>query len=368
MIWNRVKAVEADLFTWEYVSAYDDFPLLQEVHAAFVKEFPELCRRSRGTVGGAPYALWPLDTYRASPGGETVTRYLVAVSNEGLAPAGRSARLLPRQIWLYAAARELIRERTSRDGDCRGHYWCYAVVGATLYTLVFFRGRLCHWSEESDYGDLYLTLERFRCFLKTDSLFSRAGEFVEICMGEKFKRRYFRGAARDVFWRGFDLRKGAALGNRAKKAGGARGAVGSRAGAVLLLSLAWLGYSAWSGADGIDCGACIDAVPVPLAPAPFAPSPLVSDSLDGPRGGGPVPAASNRKVCSFPDFEVKGLVAGKLAMVSVAGESAGGAGEVRLLSPGDSLGTFAVDEVGRDRVRFVCGDSLYRRGAGDAAD
>ena len=65
-----------------------------------------------------------------------------------------------------------------------------------------------------------------------------------------------------------------------------------------------------------------------------------------------------KRNCSLPDFSLRGVVAEKLAMVSVDGQS-------RTLKVGDSLESFAVHAVGREHVELGCGDSLLVRRVGE---
>lgn len=342
-----VEQCPARLFTWELSSNFDEAVSLAAARCAFEREFPAACERLR--EGGGSFCLWPLVSFNATEG--RLSRYLVAFT-ERRACKGRR-RPLPPQIWLYSAADGAAMEIP--PDECSGSFWCHAQVEDSLYIVVFFEGRLCHWAEEvlpacdSEYLDL--RLERFRRFLKKDPLFSRA-PLKELALdGGSFetdaRRRLFRRASRDPYFRSLSLLQDT----------GKRKKTGTRALFVLgILLLVLLGLFPVPATD--SCESCNDPPPVPLLPAPqvFEVAEPVTAHSSEPfyktvPAGFPEKFSRATTDCALPDFHLKGVVSNKLAMVSESENT-------RTLAPGDSLGTFALRRVGRDRIELVCKDSL----------
>lgn len=338
MAFFGAETCPARLFTWEVLSDFDGAMPLNETVADFEREFPAACKRLRD--GGGFYRLWPLVSFNAAEG--RLSRYLVAFTERG-ACSGSRRRPLPPQIWLYSAADAAATEIPSDDaGEWSGSFWCHYLAEGTLYLVVFFEGRFCHWSEETVAGCsaewLSSRLERFRKFLAQDPLFSRGiiAE-VELTPGnfdDRAKALLFRCASRDPFWRGVSL-------SRERN----RGAVGNLAFPLVSTFLLLLAVLFWPGkmADPVD------AAPVSLLPPP----PLV-ETLEPEEDGGILAEKNSLPICALSEFRLKGVVSGKLAIVSESGNS-------RNLVPGDSLGTFRLHRVERDRIELVCKDSLLER-------
>ncbi len=219
---DRRAPVPCRLMTWEYCTTFDGDPSASKVLEEFLREMP---RRVELAGGSLLVKMWPMVSFNATEG--RLWRYLVALPssmNGGLlldSGARKSERLLPEQISLAALANKfLMEQQNGNSGNCV--FW--ALHSDVLYLLVYFEGRLCHWSEEPGYvatssgaGDCVRSLvddrlARFRKFLEQDSLFSRAEHFdvVELQVDSSgFSLEQFRDASRDPFFRGMDLKEAA---------------------------------------------------------------------------------------------------------------------------------------------------------------
>lgn len=375
MVWlgmHRVIPVEAKLLTWECTTTFDEIPALETLESLFESEFPRTCRRLQ--ENGGFYRIWHLVSFNSSEGRRS--RFLVALVEKPFEKrkfGNVRWRALPEQIWISAAADQMI--RSLPESDNAGNYLCYGYAGNTLCVLVFFEGRLCHWSEESFAENcsratldarMEQAVSRFRRFLESDALFSRAKHFEEICLqenlGREFSLSHFKAAARDAFWRGRDLRKpeengGLALANvmnalQQKWIWLALLAVLALLMPKLYMQLTHLN-SDWSAVLNIP-----NPEPIELSLPPERGESL--EARDSGRGSDAVATRTPvwpKRNCALPDFSLRGVVAEKLAMVSVGGQ-------LRTLAVGDSLESFAVHAVGREHVELGCGDSLLVRRVG----
>lgn len=366
MVWlgmHRVIPVEAKLLTWECTTTFDEIPALETLESLFESEFPRTCRRLQES--GGFYRIWHLVSFNSSEGRRS--RFLVALVEQSFGNVRRRA--LPEQIWLSAAADQMI--RSLPESDNAGNYLCYGYAGNTLCILVFFDGRLCHWSEESFAENcsratldarMEQAVSRFRRFLESDALFSRAKHFDEISLQEKlgpeFSLSHFKVAARDAFWRGRDLRKpeengGLALANVMNSLQQKWFWLMFLA-VLALLAPKFYKYLNWNAVLNIP-----NPEPIELSlPPEWEESLEVRDSGRGADVVATHMLVRPKRKCSLPDFSLRGVVAEKLAMVSVDGRS-------RTLKVGDSLESFAVHAVGREHVEFGCGDSLLVRRVGE---
>ena len=364
---SRAYPVEARIFTWDCPVEYGEWVSSQDAEIAFAREFPETSWHLKSNGGN--FAVLPLVSFVESH--QTVSRCVVVVrAAENVEASAKDPskirkfpdrfwifskrwRLLPCQIALYSAAEEFVCRNTTENGDA--NFWCYALVDGVLYSLVFFEGKLAYWSEESGIGREGASLEaylcRFRCFLKTDVLFSRVGHFAEIELPPRFERRNFKKSARSFFWNEVNLqgvRRNFHLEIPWKMLG-----------TVSLLCLALLyEFGAYSGKGALSCENCVEAAPVELLSAPEMPKSMEPIEKGSVENAFVVESAVARKKCSLPGFRLNGVVGEKLAMFTVATES-------HVVSLGDSLGDFAVENIGRAGVRLVCGDSVVVRGVGD---
>ena len=361
---HHVIPVEAKLLTWECTTAFDEIPALETLESLFESEFPRTCRRLQES--GGFYRIWHLISFNSSEGRRS--RFLVALVEKRFGNV--RWRALPEQIWLSAAADQMI--RSLPESDNAGNYLCYGYAGNTLCVLVFFEGRLCHWSEESFAKNcsratldarMEQAVSRFRRFLESDALFSRAKHFEEICLQGNFEPEFslshFKVAARDAFWRGRDLRKpeensGLAFAN-------VMNALQQKWVWLVLLAVIALLMPKFYKLLNSDWSKVLN-IPNP-EPIELSLPPEWGESLearDSGRGAAEETLAPVRpkRNCSLPEFSLRGVVAEKLAMVSVGGQ-------LRTLAVGDSLESFAVHAVGREHVELGCGDSLLVRRVGE---
>ena len=369
---GRVLPAEARLLTWECTTNFDDVPDLRTLESLFEKEFPRTCCRLQEC--GGIYRIWHLVSFNSSEGRRS--RFLVALVEKPFEKCKR--RVLPAQIWFAAVADQMIRSKNLQavDGDCDGNYLCYGFDENVLRILVFFEGRLCHWSEEVFAEGLSecvretkmdQALERFRRFLKSDALFSRAKYFEEVRLLGNFSQMQFNEACRDSLWRGRDLLKSEAVSMDAAHVVRefAEGLLGRKWGWLLVLmviGVAWIWRTDADWNESLKNAVAPVSIELSLPPEWAADEELRElNSLQESRGNSV--AAAPR--CKLPDFSLKGVVGEKLAMITL--ESATGAlrGEVsRTLAVGDSLGSFTVRAIGRERMELACGDSLLVRKVG----
>ena len=325
MIPFGISLIEASLFTWEYVSPFDEIPDMKRVYRAFEREFRNHFRL--------------LHLLSFNSGEYCCSRYLVVMPENQL-PYTRK-RLLPRQIALLAAADRAIRmQKNALDNS--GNIFCYAVDNKKFKVLVFFEGRLCHWSEseleDSSIENENLELERFRRFLKTDTLFSRVKAFSEIRI-EGIRRSDLKKAVRDPLWRSLNLQNE----SRAK---------GKKSwlwyALVLLLAVVVLKM--------FNVGWFKPVTEIPDSALVELEEPPAWIESTEPMAKVELRSVGGAKIsrCILPNFKLKGVIAAKLVMVDVEGNSS-------TKFVGDSLGSFKVLSIGGNGVGLACGDSLLYR-------
>lgn len=367
-MWARTAFVEARLWTWEVVTGFDGVLDPVTLRKRFAEDFPSVAQScSEGSYTAQP-VFREMVSFNSTDGRKH--RYLVMLANERESekePAkyrGRGECILPRTAMLYGCADKLMREEDSCEsaycgcslrescGNCRFAF----LDNGWLYILVFFEGRLCHWSEEPQYNNkesVQERLGRFDVFLRNDDLFSRAEKWYCAFMDvggvqEPERLRWLRRAGRDPFWR---------VRTRGKLVLPA-----FAAGVALLLAVA----TCWNVLSG-DAPEVFspDGVKLPaLTPPPeMRPSeeavaqfnegemraPFKSDvrgvSEIGDARGTHKPAPG----CDLPPVRLHGVVAGRIFSASIAGASPS------WYSLGDTLGPFEVVSIGKDRVQFACG-------------
>lgn len=345
MMRTRVAASEARIWTWEAVTDFDSSPSHENLLKWLREDFPN-------TLGEKVPVYREMIGFNSSGGRRH--RFLVALADSDLHGLRRRFdRVLPRMAMLYGAADALMRTNEG-FGNLR-----YAVLAdGVLYILVFFEGRLCHWTEEvaHDTESAADRLERFDEFLKRDDLFSRAEswqmaftDFAEFT--ESQKESFFRSASRDPFWRDFDLDVFEGIKPRAK----------FRLGVLTVASVALIVALAWHGFESEDKVMMHSKEPPALSPAPRAegaegveeavePSPSVVKKSPGAPDGVFAPVAS---VAAAPDcgqtFHVRGIVGGRIFQAET------GDGRRVWLRTGDSLGNFRVESIGSSNVSLACG-------------
>ena len=336
MIAFGISPIEASLFTWEHVSPFDEISDMRTVYRTFEREF----LGANKTIKNNRNHFRLLHLVSFNSGEHCCSRYLVVMPEKQLRCPKK--RLLPRQIAFMAAADRAVRtQKIALDNS--GNFLCYAIEKNKFRVIVFFEGRLCHWSEselqDSSAESIESELERFRRFLKTDSLFSRAEVFAEIHVAF-LKRGDLKKAARDPLWKNVDLRMGpTGKINMAKR---------WYALVPLVMLVSWKVMNL----EWLKSGAEIpDVAPVALEEPPaWSETTEPVEKVEWPL----LKNDANRFRCVLPDFKIKGVIAAKLMMVEMSGISL-----TVLLD--DSLGNFKVTSIGRDGVDLACGDSLVHR-------
>ena len=344
---ERVGGVGAPLFTWEVSVPFDDEPGEARLREEFAREFPESSGRGRP-------CFWKMVAFNGDSGKKV--RYLVAVAAAPVDGMRRKFdRVLPEGIALYGMADRIIRSSDATHGNALFSFLC----GSRLVLLVFCEGRLCHWSEEEGYeegfgGGAYAErMERFRRFLARDEYLARG------CPYSEFRERVepatmqgeFRRAARDPFWRGLDLDNVPRVRPLARRA--------VLAFLILAVISCMLGSFATlfcNGpfAEGYDQNEPYDialADPPALVPA----TDEVRDTLYRARWQkksrfhrGPHYKSDFKAKCAAPPLKLRSVVQGVLFQGDVGGT-------LGWYRPGDSVGAFIVDSVGRDGVFLKCG-------------
>ena len=358
MRFMRAIPVEAKLLTWECMTTFDEIPMQAELERMFEKEFPRTCFRLQES--GGFFRIWHVVSFNSAE--VRRSRFVVALVEKPFEKrtfGKNSRRVLPKQIWLSLAADRII--RTLPESDNAGNCLCYAHAEGRLFVLVFFEGRLCHWSEDDvdAQTNLEQILSRFRRFLESDALFSRAKHFEEIALQGEFSQALFKRASRDSFWRWHDLRKPEV--NAAKGSAEFVSAIfGCKTCWLLILALALL-----LGKFGeLDAKLKSDLRPnVADVLPPELSMPEISllevsaeeNLLENLRQFS-LPRERKRP-CILPEIILKGVVGEMFAVVTVAGVS-------KEISAGDSLGLFEVRTVGRDQITLACGDSTIVKKVG----
>jgi len=391
---KKVAPVAARMMTWEVTTAFDGMPTETELRKRFDEDFREVFNAGFAD-GECAVFFWPLVSFNASDGRKH--RYLVAVADEPLENYRKTFdRCLPKQIALYAIADKVLRGEwggesclkcdetcAGRGGECvvfdnncaeNGNLLFVAFWGHCLYILVFMEGRLCHWSEEYGYGEVFddacrERVARFKEFLKADELFAKmngVGEFVVCCenVGAVEKSPHmnelFQVSARDPFWRGKDLDECETM-----KPCERRRWIMS---ALALFVFCACVFAMCGGSlnllyakffDDEKFNLFIDAAPVELSP-PAARDLEMLAWAEGHRDLFPAKwtlgraVLSSRGACDSSEFSLLGIVGGRVALVKTS------AGETKTLSVGDSLSRYRVKRIGMNDVVMRCGRKEVR--------
>ena len=367
---ERVGGVGAPLFTWEVSVPFDDEPGEARLREEFAREFPESSGRGRP-------CFWKMVAFNGDSGRKV--RYLVAVAAGVDGMRRKFDRVLPEGVALYGKADNVIRTggvhgcvrgsvhgntpgSSSVHADCGGNAVFSFLCGSRLVILVFCEGRLCHWSEEVGYeevddegfgGRAYVErMERFRRFLARDEYLARG------CPYSEFRERVdpatmqgeFRRAARDPFWRGLDLDNVPRVRPlHWKIAVGCFLAVAALAGALVFRPegvLLWLELADFLPNVSVAEGDGFSEDLALSAPPPLPPVAEIRETL--PPTSSLIQAYPAAR-CVVPPLKLRSVVQGVLFQ----GDVGGALGWFR---PGDSVGTYVVDSVGRDRVVLACGE------------
>jgi hypothetical protein len=340
--------------------------------------------------------FWPLVSFNASDGRKH--RYLVAVAEEPLENYRKTFdRCLPKQIELYAIADKILRgewdgenclkcdetcagcggECVVFDNNCaeNGNLLFVALWEHCLYILVFMEGRLCHWSEEYGYGEVFddacrERVARFKEFLKADELFAKMNGVGEFGEGSPKVDELFQVAVRDPFWRGKDLDECDSM----KPCELRRWVMSSVALLVFCASV----FAMCGGSLNLLCAkffddelrnSFVDVAPVELS-QPAARDLEMLAWAEGHRDllpakwtlgrAGFVDGVASRSwrtsrgTCDSSEINLLGIVGGRVALVKTS------AGETKTLSVGDSLSRYRVKRIGMNDVVMRCGRKEVR--------
>ncbi len=335
----RVQGISARICTWELVTGFGQNPTEEELAGWFCRDFPGIDRQPK---------FWKLLSFNSSEGRRH--RYLVILVgslDQSSRRRFQRRRTLPCSLFLYARADALMR---ACEGN--GNFRYAALVGGALYVLVFYEGRLCHWSEERGYGGTCgkemarNRLLRIDEFLRLDSLFSAADSFrygeleeLEVNYDDSVGvwADLFQKAAKDPFWKGLHL-ESQNTGRRFVFP------------VMLFFLLMMAGPLLWNIFD-VDCG----VQPGPKAPALTPPATEVVSKE--PRSGDIMKSSHPKSAdaapdCPRPSLEISGIVGNRLFSGVFGGE--------RIAKKmGDSLGRYQVKSVLRDRVVLECGGNEW---------
>ncbi|ACX74150.1 hypothetical protein FSU_0963 [Fibrobacter succinogenes subsp. succinogenes S85] len=390
--WNkRIAPVAARMMTWEVTTAFDGMPTETELRKRFDEDFRDVFNAGFAD-GECAVFFWQLVSFNASDGRKH--RYLVAVADEPLENYRKTFdRCLPKQIALYAIADKILRgERDGENclkcdeacaecgGECaevaeNGNLLFVAFWGHCLYILVFMEGRLCHWSEEYGYGEVFddacrERVARFKEFLKADELFAKMNDVGEFGEGSPKVDELFQVAVRDPFWRGKDLDECDSM-----KPCERRRWIMS---VVALFVFCACVFAMSGGSLNLLCAkfyddefhnSFVNVAPVELS-QPAARDLEMLAWAEGHRDllpakwtlgrAGFVDGVASRSwrtsrgTCDSSEFSLLGIVGGRVALVKTS------AGETKTLSVGDSLSRYRVKRIGMNDVVMRCGRKEVR--------
>lgn len=349
----KVKPVKCGLMTWECSSSFDAVLSEEKIQEKFTADMPFPCEKT------SPI-LWPMISFNSQEG--RLYRYLVALPNFESEQKKTGGRLLPEQIALFHEADKIMKVSVSGEPlNNSGNFLFWNCCNQTLRILVFFEGRLCHWSEESGYENdsdlpekIRCRLNLFRQFLKQDVLFSRGKSFEERELLAPWNEKSFLLAAKDPCFRKQNL-----LGTKSKRSSNLKW---RRIVFVLLVSMGVSLKALMYDADSDAPFEMPDVSPVELLDPPMeekalepvellAVEPAVELSRETalPENVEPLKFEDS---CDFPTFRLKGIVGGKIAVVEEANS------RIAFLNIGDSLNDFVVQNVGRERITLACGSEI----------
>ena len=360
----RIAFAAARLWTWEVVTGFDGVLDPPTLRRRFAEEFPKVAEACRNGECAAGPVFREMVSFNSTEGRRH--RYLVMRVEEDVARYRRHYdRVLPRMAMLFGFSDKLMRS-TDGYGNCRLAFFC----GGWLYVLVFFEGRLCHWSEESghDAASAQERLERFDEFLRRDALFSRAESWkfllVELDgVSDSEKNEWWRRACKDPFWRSVDLDAIAGIKPRAKR----KIALLALAGLALAFACAFGGGEAFFDNEIAYTRPAPDLSPVPeYAFGDGGAEPYETESVEkfyeekshtnialaNVEPAEQEPTASDTvPQCAAPAIKLYGVVEGRLVQASADG------GERVWLRIGDFIGGYELESIGKDYGVFACGET-----------
>ncbi len=356
-IFQKITRRNCSLMTWEYTANFEEVPSASLLQERFSGELPVTARRLGDIHESA--VLWPMISFNSAEG--RCFRYLVIIPQDHNAYK-RKIRLVPSQIGLLSEADRVMKSLSFQGGSANendGNFFFWNVRQDMLTILVFFEGRLCHWSEEPGYSEisgeiLQSRLERFRKFLSEDSLFSRGKSFVEREVSFPEDELSFMKAARDPFFRRLNLAEVGSTEFRGRE---------QIAKVLFPVLLAILAIAIFVPSENFfyrEGNEIRDVAPVNLLDPPGQEKVPESIWVEIPEPGIVLKGSSAEDIlessssseCHLPTFKIRGIIGGRFAMVNdCVGNSCPG----ETLSDDDSVGSYVVRGVGRDRIYLSCG-------------
>lgn len=352
-MFERIAAAKARLWTWEVVTGFDGVLDPATLRKRFAEDFPKVAETCRNGEGTACPVFREMVCFNSSDGRRH--RYLVMLADESMDVYHKKIdRVLPQNALLYGCADKLMRSEGMSEscGNCRMAF----LAEGNLHILVFFEGRLCHWSEEPRHNmdSAQERLERFDVFLERDDLFSRVKKWEKrlICIDEAEERErleWWRCALKDSFWRFLDLDDFSGMKPRQKWRIGL--ALLVVAGLTVLVTLVSETSPSLKERPEFVSGETrgsfeMSAHKTPTLPAHEDPLPPAIEK----RPQQDVP--KNKTVCSLPSFKLYGVIEGRVFSALFEG------GLRQMFALGDSIGNFAVHSIGKDCVRLTCGNEF----------
>lgn len=357
-MFRKLLPVQYWLMTWELKVNFDEIPSESFVLESFCRDMPNTIERLGGCSG---IRLWPMVHFNSQEGRKY--RYLAAIpmdeSQNVLAVYARrkwlKPRLVPRQFALYGLADQIMKNAGDDRGGAEhfGNNVFWSIYDGVMYVLVFFEGRLCHWSEENGYdaesGDAQLRLARLEKFLIQDDLFSRGKSFLWQEVEFPKNDVSLKTALKDSFVKGCVLESPSVrnLGNR-------------NFGIAICFIIAVLCLVFFCHRE--NCEEIPDVAPIELLASPsvdLQPEYFEERSDEDPQiyfqesKARNVQPLNDESVssCQKPPFRLKGIVGNRLVMVERNGY-------ISTLARNDSLENFVISSIERDRIFLACGDML----------
>lgn len=357
-MFRKLLPVQYRLMTWELKVNFDEIPSESFVLESFCRDMPNTIERLGGCSG---IRLWPMVHFNSQEGRKY--RYLAAIpmdeSQNVLAVYARrkwlKPRLVPRQFALYGLADQIMKNAGDDRGGAEhfGNNVFWSIYDGVMYVLVFFEGRLCHWSEENGYdaesGDAQLRLARLEKFLTQDDLFSRGKSFLWQEVEFPKNDVSLKTALKDSFV------KGCVLESPSVRNLGIR-----NFGVAICFMIAALCLVFFCHRE--NCEEIPDVAPIELLASPsvdLQPEYFEERSDEDPQiyfqesKARNVQPLNDESVssCQKPPFRLKGIVGNRLVMVERNGY-------ISTLARNDSLENFVISSIERDRIFLACGDML----------
>lgn len=368
---KRAIQTKAQMFTWENFTKFDSFITPLELENSFKQEFPLTVARN------CDICIWQMFSFNSSEG--KCNRYLVAINCEKNTECSKRKfrkRKLPMQIFLYEIADKIMKSGefnlSKLQNYNNGNFLFYCVHESILYIIVFFEGRLCHWSEEFSEKFLdgilkdrcknavYERLQRFRKFLSADSLFCKGAPFCEIdisteTLDAKKNLIAFKRTSKDSFWRKLDLQSDSIYSKNTKKNAQFSSNIFYIKILVLCALAIFLMIVMRSNKEAdILCENCIDAKPVELSTYEF-----IAENTEIVKQKS-FEKKSQKKDSLKVDFLLKGIVANKLAVVQEI-SNCNYSSCNKTVAVDDSIANCIVKFIGKDFITIDCAGVILKK-------